>query len=177
MYNYDNPRYRGKVWENVKWGAVVVFILSLVAGCSSTGENSTNAPVEDTIKYQPIKERYTLLRNAEMGTFKNLNILIDSAALDNDDIVMAALMSKASECRDLPCNAITIWSSKKALELYEDKEDGAAWRRKYWPYICEHYIGEYNATVGELNTYPFIDSEYKRWGGKKKRPEPNSFDI
>lgn len=152
-------------------GMFVLGIINRMNGYDPKKEsNSTNeAP--------PTAKEYTILDSSQPGNFKNYEILIDSSSVSPNSISLAVRLFKASECNDLPCNVIGVWDNEKAYALYKAKSDNPSWRKEYWPYVCEHYVADYNATVNELNLSPFVDSEYRRWGGKKKRPVPHSFEL
>ena len=111
------------------------------------------------------------------GNFQNFHLLIEQTATKPEDLITTINLFKAQHCGTTPCNGITLWDNEEAFKLYESKQDDAKWRKKNWSFVCEHQIAYYNATVSELDIYPFMDSEYRRWGGMKKRPEKKSYDI
>lgn len=156
--------------------------LALCISCSSANKNETHSDVEsvtetDSAQSAPTKEAFKILRQEQPGNFQNFDLLIESTATKPEDLMVAIAIFKAQHCGNTPCNSITLWDDEEALKLYESKQDDGQWRKKNWPFICEHQVANYNATVSELNLYPFMDSEYRRWGGKKKRPERTSYDI
>ncbi|NEU69551.1 hypothetical protein [Spirosoma agri] len=77
----------------------------------------------------------------------------------------------------MPCDDVRIWSSARAYKLYQTKTDYPAWRKQFWPYIAEHYVADYKASVNKLNLFPCLDSDYRRWGGRQQRPTPRSIDL
>lgn len=160
---------------------VIVSIISLFACGGNQGAQKAESRMSDTTETvsdntEIISNDYTILREDDRRSFKNFDILIDSSSTIANALVTTNIF-KIKECGTTPCNVVGVWTSKRAFSLWENRSDNAKWRKKNWPFLCEHYIGEYNATVGEINMYPFLDSDYRRWGGKQKRPAMHSFSI
>lgn len=149
----------------------------LFTHCGNKEQQSARTIIQDTTSLTSLTHSYTLLRQYEPGDFKNIDILIDSIPLFSSEVIKIGAFVKAAECQDKPCNLITIWDSERALELNESKTDDPQWRKTNWPYVCEHYVADYVVSVGELSLYPFMDSQYQKWGGKEKRPVNHSFKM
>ncbi|GAB3894683.1 hypothetical protein [Spirosoma agri] len=120
---------------------------------------------------------YTILQHTQSGRGSNYEILIDSSNTQVDNIKQAVQMFVVAECTATPCNSVGIWSSESAYTLYKARTDQPAWRKANWPYVAEHYVANYSATVNKLTLQPFLDSEYRRWGGTQQRPTPPSVDL
>ena len=43
--------------------------------------------------------------------------------------------------------------------------------KQNWVKISESLILDYNVNVDEIMLYPFIDEQYRKFGGKMKRPK------
>ncbi len=154
----------------------------LCFGCTSSNKNetvsNTNSATEaESGQSTPANEPFKSLRQEQPGSFQNFDLLIESTATKPEDLMATIALFKAQHCGATPCNGVTLWDNEEALKLYESKQYNAKWRKKHWSFVCEHQIAYYNATVSELDMYPFMDSEYRQWGGKKKRPEKKSYDI
>ncbi|QHV96333.1 hypothetical protein [Spirosoma endbachense] len=148
----------------------------LDCGNKSTSTETPTTSFLDTTTIQT-KTYYTVLESTQTRNFKNYEILIDSNSISADDIRQSVKMFVVAECTSMPCNGIGIWDNQKAYSLYKAKSYNPAWRKENWPFICEHYVADYNVTVNELNLFPFVDSEYRRWGGTKARPKEHSFEL
>ena len=163
---------------------IILHSLFLVfcVGCTSTSKSETDSTIEsvaeaDSAQTTPTKEPFKIIRQEQPGNFQNFDLLIEPTATKPEELMTTLSLFKALHCGATPCNGITLWDNEEALKLYESKQDDAKWRKKNWPFVCEHQIAYYNASVSELDMYPFMDSEYRRWGGKKKRPEKRSYDF
>ena len=162
--------------------AFYALLLILSFGCTSASKEKTASNTESvaeakSVEDTPDREAFKILRQEQPGNFQNFDLLIEPTATKPEDLKATIALFKSQHCGTTPCNGVTLWDNEEALKLYESKQDDAKWRKKNWAFVCEHQIAYYNATVGELGMYPFLDSEYRRWGGKKKRPEIMSYDM
>ena len=161
---------------------LLIFITPILFACSTSTTKDTEEATTDSVSTELVAttspvSSYTILHQSQPGNFKNFDILINSDVTEFSDVMSTAYTFKALECNELPCNVVAIWNSKKAYELYEKRQDDAKWRKKNWVYLCEHYVADYNGSVKLLDMFPFMDSDYRKWGGTKKRPDKVEYDM
>lgn len=148
--------------------------------CSCTSQPADQASVGRSIALAdstPVKRDYKILHIDDNQSFKNFDVLVDSTKVAAEDLKTVGAMFSALECRSVSCNNVTLWTSKRAMDLWYTKTNDPVWRRKNWPYICEHNAAEYTVSANKLTIFPLLDSEYTRWGGQKSQPNPHSFEM
>ncbi|MBC7570781.1 MAG: SHOCT domain-containing protein [Spirosoma sp.] len=162
----------------LKWSIIAVCSYMAIAIVIKCSENEKAIDSIAVATAEPTKSSYyTILEQTTPGNFSNYEILIDSKDSPVAQALVCAKIFKIKECENKTCNVVGLWDDERAYKLWNERSNDPLWRKKNWVFMCEHYVAEYNATVGEINIYPFMDSEYRRWGGKKKRPPTSSFDM
>lgn len=155
----------------------LISVATLLSYCTSGSSDQASSQTEDSTAVNLVKRDYLILKVDDHQSFKNFDVLIDSTKATTEDLKTVGAMFSALECRSVSCNNVTLWTSERAMNLWYAKTNDPGWRRKYWPYICEHNAAEYSVSINELNIFPLVNSEYKRWGGKNQRPNPHSFEM
>jgi hypothetical protein len=171
----DTPVY---MW--IVGGIVVLLAIVLIARVLDQG--SVNTPVVEEVPSQVFEETglpYEVLSEDRIGTslYKNLNVSTKDTVVATKNLPSFIHYIKQLECNGIQCNTISLWDSKQAYYKYDSKKDDPKWRKKNWVKICEANLAYYVVTVGEIDLFPLLDDEYRKWGGKKKRPKQHIYKI
>ncbi|WP_461042928.1 hypothetical protein, partial [Spirosoma harenae] len=87
-----------------------------------------------------------------------LHVYVGSAKKTPSELQAAAAFMR-KECSSY-CWSISLWDNQQAFALWKNKQNDAQWLKKNWVSICEHKLGEYRISSGELMLYPLLDAEY-----------------
>lgn len=160
--------------------AIIAFLSFIdLTACSSENENSkdeelskVSSPTEQ--KQANLTEyEVEVLSNESVGRMVNINFLYSGPTLSRTELENMANYLKNEHCISQSCNVISVWNDEKSFELYQDERivnEEKKWMKKYWVKISESLILDYNVNVNQIMVYPFLDDQYRNYGGKMKRP-------
>jgi hypothetical protein len=139
--------------------------------------------------------KYEILNKDMSGNFVNADFLVEDMGT-NPVKIKAVVKQIASEfCAESgTCHQLSFWSDRTAYEKWMYKESHlqlknfgenkekwlkaeSDWKKKNWKFVCENLFADYSVTVVELVFFPFMDSEYRKFGGMQKRPDPSSITV
>ena len=171
-----------------KWfliGFIALLAISMLLKGKENKEVVTEATTKTTPLVLPIHE---LLKQDGPPSARSVNLwfLTENLSRDTNQIKRVATALIKEYCADKTCNQVYFWRSKEAFELegYEqshfsienfdyDKDKWLKaeykWKDKHWPFVCENLAATYDNNSGLLEYEPYMDSDYREHGGKKKR--------
>ena len=139
---------------------IILFALFILPRCD--GGNKDIAKEKETVSFQYKENKdYEILYCKEMSDLTNYYVLLLWENFNEASLKELAECIKMQKSPDKDCN-ISIYDSKDYVHLsFEYPLKG----RNYVDY-AEHLVYLF-AFDGSTMYYPLIDSEYKRYGGKK----------
>ncbi|WP_234734545.1 SHOCT domain-containing protein [Tellurirhabdus bombi] len=141
--------------------------------------------------------KHEVLDKAEVSGYYNIHFWVPEISTDPKQIEAVAQSLVNQYCSGSPgCNGVYFWKTRDAYqklmfkrnELTIDKYDynkdkwlkaEDRWKKANWKYVCENLYADFTGvnTINELSFFPYYDDDYRKYGGKKKRPEIRSTRI
>ncbi|MCY7352536.1 MAG: SHOCT domain-containing protein [Cytophagaceae bacterium] len=156
---------------------VLGLIVFTIESLKPEPKNETTGIGSDTAAFIPPPPQMEIVNisTSDIGNYVNQNVLMTGKDYSRESVSHMADEEVGRRCRSKPCNVINIWKDRLAYALegeYQSMKGTASeaqlgrFKKKHWVFICENYLGTYYATVGEFQYYPYVDSEYRKYGGK-----------